>query len=275
MFSSGDIDMDNSTIWVLRMYDRLWRWSDRWQVDRDVFRRAAARIRTLGREGPFIATLITASNHHPFHSLEPGLDVADQSTVHNRILNTTRYTDDVVRELMQSLEGEPWFDHTLWVINSDHGYNLGEHDGIVGGYTLYRESVWTPFLIVGPHPRLPRGRHDELVTMLDIAPTIADLVGLREPNPWQGHSLLALAGERELRFGFHDSLLAETGEWTVLRDPHDGAPRVYRRSDWLPQHDLSARRPALARRLLERTDRERRFHDYLLRQGRIWPRSSS
>ena len=56
---------------------------------------------------------------------------------------------------------------------------------------LYRESVWTPFLIVGPHPRLPAGRHDELVTMLDIAPTIADLIGLSEANPWQGHSLLA------------------------------------------------------------------------------------
>ena len=275
MFSSGDIDMDNSTIWVMRMYDRLWRWSDRWQVDRDVFRRAATRIRTLGREGPFIATLITASNHHPFRSLEPALDVADQSTVHNRILNTTRYTDDVVRELMQSLEDEPWFDHTLWVINSDHGYNLGEHDGIVGGYTLYRESVWTPFLIVGPHPRLPRGRHDELVTMLDIAPTIADLVGLREPNPWQGHSLLALAGPRELRFGFHDSLLAETPEWTVLRDPHDGEPRVYRASDWLQEHDLSREQPELAKRLLQKTAREQRFHDYLLRKGRIWPRTSS
>lgn len=275
MFSSGDIDMDNSTIWVMRMYDRLWRYPGRWQVDRDVFRRAAARMRELGRDGPFIATLITASNHHPFHSLEPALDVADQSTVHNRILNTSRYTDEVVRELMQSLRNEPWFDRTLWVINSDHGYNLGEHDGIVGGYTLYRESVWTPFLIVGPHPRLPRGWHDELVTMLDIAPTIADLVGLREPNPWQGHSLLALAGEREVRFGFRDSLLAEDSEWTVLRDPHDGEPRVYRADDWLQQHDLSAEQSALARRRLERTDRERHFHDYLLRQGRIWPRTSS
>lgn len=28
----------------------------------------------------------------------------------------------------------------------------------------------------------------------------------------------------------------------------------------------------LANRLLETADRERRFHDYLLRQGRIWPR---
>ena len=106
---------------------------------------------------------------------------------------------------MKSLRAEPWFDRTLWVINSDHGYNLGEHDGIIGGYTLYRESVWTPFLIVGPHPRLPAGRHDELVTMLDIAPTIADLIGLRETNPWQGHSLLAARPDRPILFGFRES----------------------------------------------------------------------
>ena len=101
MFSAGDIDMDNSTIWVMRMYDRLWRYPELGQVDRAVFRQAAARMRTLGRQGPFIATLITASNHHPFRSLEPALDVAGQDDVHQRILNTTRYSDDVVRELMR------------------------------------------------------------------------------------------------------------------------------------------------------------------------------
>ena len=275
MFSSGDIDMDNSTIWVMRMYDRLWRYTDMWQVDRMVFRRAAARIREMGRQGPFIATLISASNHHPFRSLEPQLDVAGQDNVQQRILNTTRYSDDVVRELMQSLSNEPWFERTLWVINSDHGYSLGEHGGIVGALNLSREAVWTPFLIVGPHPRLPRGRHDRIVTMLDIAPTIADLIGLRETNPWQGHSLLALAGERPFRYAFREGMMAEEGGWSAVRDPHDGRARLYRRSDWFQRRDLALEHPALARRMLERADRDRAFHDYLLRQDRIWPRRAA
>jgi len=275
-FSAGDIDMDNSTIWIQRMYEVLWRYPEVGQVDREVFRRAAARIRMLGRRGPFIATLISASNHHPFRSREPALDVAGHATVHERILNTSRYTDDVVRELIESLRSEPWFDRTLFVINSDHGYNLGEHDGLIGGLTLYRESVWTPFLIVGPHPRLPVGRHDELVTMLDIAPTIADLIGLREANPWQGHSLLAARPDRTIMVGLRDALLAETPHWSAVRDPNDGRAHLYRsREDWLQRHDLSARQPALTQRLLEQADRSRRFQDYLLRQGRIWPRMPS
>ena len=271
MFSAGDIDMDNSTVWVQRMYDRLWRYPQEGQRDREIFRHAAARIRELGRQGPFLATLISASNHHPFHSPEPELDVAGHGSVRQRILNTVRYTDDVVRELIESLRSEPWFERTLVVINSDHGYNLGEHGGLTGAYSLYRESVWTPFLIVGPHPRLPAGRHDQVVTLLDVAPTLADLIGLRERNPWQGHSLLALAPGRSVEFGFRDSLLAEAPGWSAVSDPGDGRLRLYdARSDWLQARDLSGRNPELAKLMLARAERSRRFNDYLLRHGKLW-----
>jgi hypothetical protein len=271
MFSAGDIDMDNSTVWVQRMYDRLWRYPEEGQRDREIFRHAASRIRELGRRGPFLVTLISASNHHPFHSPEPKLDVAGHGSVRERILNTARYTDDVVRELVESLRSEPWFDRTLVVINSDHGYNLGEHGGHTGAHSLYRESTWTPFLIVGAHPRLPAGRHDQVVTLLDVAPTLADLIGLRERNPWQGHSLLALAPGRAIRFGFRDSLLAETPSWSAVTDPGDGRPRLFgARADWLQRRDLSARNPGLARGMLAEADRDRRFNDYLLRHGKLW-----
>jgi hypothetical protein len=273
MFSAGDIDMDNSTVWVQRMYDRLWRYPQHGQVDRTIFREAAARIRELGRQGPFLATLLSASNHHPFRSIEPALDVAGQDDVHQRILNTTSYTDDVVRELIESLRGEPWFARTLWVVNSDHGYNLGEHGGQVGAYNLYRESTWVPFLIVGAHPRLRPGRHDGIATLLDIAPTIADLLGLREANPWQGHSLLSVRPGRPISFAFRDSVLAETPEWTAVTDPQRDEPRLFdARTDWLQRRDLSPRHPDLARRLIEEADRARRFNDYLVRHGRVWPR---
>lgn len=273
MFSAGDIDMDNSTVFVQRMYDRLWRYPEVGQVDREVFRRAAARLRTLGRQGPFLATLISASNHHPFRSLEPRLDIAGQGSVQERILNTTRYTDEAVRELIESLRNEPWFGRTLIFINSDHGYNLGEHGGVVGAYSLFRESVWVPFLIVGAHPRLPAGRHDQLVTLLDIAPTVADLIGLREANPWQGHSLLSARPERRVLFAFRDGVLAETPRWTAVQDAQEGRPRLYHaRTDWLQRRDLGGRDPGPARALIDAADRQRRFIDYLIRHDRVWPK---
>ncbi len=45
MFNAGDTDWDNSTIWLRRWYDRLWRFPEAQQHDRPVFRAAARRIR--------------------------------------------------------------------------------------------------------------------------------------------------------------------------------------------------------------------------------------
>ena len=270
-FSASDTDMENSTRWITRWYDSLWRYPELGQRDREVFRRVAPRLRELGRRGPFLATILSASNHFPFRSPEPRFETPGTEAPAERILETTRYTDDVVRELIESLRSEPWFARTLFVILGDHGYNMGEHGGAFGAYSLYRESVWIPLLIVGPHPRLPAGRHDRLVTMLDIAPTIADLIGLRAANSWQGHSLLARRDDAAIFFGFRNSLLAQTGSWTALRDPNDGGTRLFARDDWLQRRDLGARSPALAAALLARADRARRFNDYLLRHGRIVP----
>ncbi|HYN46011.1 MAG TPA: hypothetical protein VES64_04900, partial [Allosphingosinicella sp.] len=105
---------------------------------------------------------------------------------------------------------------------------------------------------------------------------IADLLGLREANPWHGHSLLSVRPDRPVRFGFRDSLLAESGGWSAVSDPTDGRPRLYdARADWLQRRNLAGRYPVLARRLLDEADRSRRFNDYLIRHGRVWPRPAS
>ena len=78
------------------------------------------------------------------------------------------------------------------------------------------------------------------MTLLDIAPTIADLIGLREPNPWQGHSLLSVEPDRRIRFGFRDSLLAESRSGARSATARTGGRALYdARSDWLQQRDVA------------------------------------
>jgi len=276
MFNGGDTDWDNSSPWLRRWYERLWRFPEADGRDRDIFRAAAAGIRRLGRSGrPFFASVVSVSNHTPFTSREPALDIAGRTTPAERILNTTHYTDDVVREFLEGLRSEPWFGRTLVVIAGDHGFNVGEHGQTPGQHDLYRESVWVPLIIAGAHPRLPVGDHEVAASLLDVAPTLADLLGLREANPWQGHSLLAVNGRGWIGFGFRDSLLADTPSWSAVRDPRDGRPRLYRREDWLQRHDLSDRHPALAERLLGAAESRRRLNDHVLRQGRTWRSNAS
>jgi len=272
MFLGADTDWDNSTYWLARWYDRLWRFPGARGRDRLFFGRAAVRLRQLGRSGrPFFATIVSVTNHTPFTSVDPASDIAGHATAAERIRNTTYYTDRAVGALIESLRGEPWFARTLIVVTGDHGFNVGEHGQAPGQHNLYRESLWVPLIVAGAHPRLPRGAQGGIVSHLDLAPTIADLIGLREVVPWQGHSLLAVRGQGGIAFGFRQSLVAETGEWAAVRDPGDGRARLYgSRTDWLQRRDLAGRAPALAPRLLGQAERARRLNDYLLRHDLIW-----
>ena len=113
-----------------------------------------------------------------------------------------------------------------------------------------------------------------MVTLLDVAPTIADLIGLREANPWQGHSLLAVA-PGPARSGSASAIRCSPRRAAGARCAigQDGRARLYdARTDWLQRRDVAAQRPALARRLLEQADGHRRFNDWLIRHGRVWPR---
>jgi hypothetical protein len=273
MFNAGDTDWDNGTWWISRWYQRLWRYPEAKEQDRLVFRAAARRIRQLGAAGPFLATIVSVSNHTPFRSREPGFDVAGRATPQQRILNTTRYTDDVVRELVETLQREPWFARTLLVIVGDHGFNMGEHDRRPGQQNLYRESTWVPLIVAGAHPRLPAGRHDAPASMLDIAPTIADLLGISEPNPWQGRSLIGAAGPRLLFARNRTMLAADTPAWSLVTDSIDGKPRLFdARTDWAGQRrDLAALHPEIAAALAARARQAAELNDHLLREGRIWP----
>jgi phosphoglycerol transferase MdoB-like AlkP superfamily enzyme len=209
------------------------------------------------------------TNHVPFRPREPGFDIAGGGSARDRILNTTRYTDDVVGELLDGLKDEPWFARTLIVIAGDHGFNLGE-TGPAGRQDLRRESTWVPLIVLGAHPRLPGGRHASPASLLDVAPTLADLLGIREAVAWQGYSLVGPSPAWSLAARNQDVLLMETPAWSAVSDFATGRPMLFdRRSDWLQRRDLAGARPALAAALLVEADGRARLHDYLLRNDLI------
>lgn len=84
-------------------------------------------------------------------------------------------------------------DRTAIVIASDHGEGLGERGGRVGhAYSLHRELVATPLIIVGG---VPAARVSVATSNLDVAATVLDLLGLPPDARMQGTSLLPLVAE--------------------------------------------------------------------------------
>jgi hypothetical protein len=267
-FTGFDPDWDNQTIWMHRWYDEIHYLK---LNDRKLFPKAAVRARELARgPAPFLLTISSSTNHYPFNNPEPQFTLDSLDRPDQRIRNTMRLTDDVVREFIQGLEKEPWFARTLVVVTGDHGYNLGEHSP-AGQGSGWRETVWVPLLIHGAHPRLPRGRRDEPASLLDIAPTITDLVGIRDRTPWMGTSLLHDSKAGSFVLSREAMTFGEEGRFSMVLDPGNGKARLYDAvTDPLQWKDISAAHPDIARDLRKRAEEQRQMVDYLLEANLLW-----
>ena len=85
---------------------------------------------------------------------------------------------------------------TFFMVTSDHGDEFMEHGGIGHGPVglepkLYDEIIHVPLVVTGPE--LPHRKVDDQVELLDLAPTILDLVGLEDIDAFLGNSIARLA----------------------------------------------------------------------------------
>src|SRR4029079_19293308 len=82
-------------------------------------------------------------------------------------------------------------DHTLFVIFGDHGEAFGEHPGNFA-HTLFihEENVRIPLMIAAPGSSRRSVRVPRVARVIDIAPTILDLLGLAPDARHQRTSLL-------------------------------------------------------------------------------------
>jgi arylsulfatase A-like enzyme len=99
--------------------------------------------------------------------------------------------DDQVRQLFAELEKRGFLDNALVVVIADHGEEFVEHGRTSHGRTLYEESVHVPFIVVGPGVAAGR-RVAENVSLIDLAPTLLDVLGLPAEPRFEGRSLVAL-----------------------------------------------------------------------------------
>ena len=87
-------------------------------------------------------------------------------------------------------------DRAIIVFTADHGEELREHGRFQHGNTLYQESVRIPLFIAGPG--LPAGRVvTDQVSLVDVAPTVLELLGLPPEPRFEGRSLLRHLGGAE------------------------------------------------------------------------------
>jgi len=125
------------------------------------------------------------------------LDTATLARVRGLYDGNLAYVDDLVGKLLRQLDDRGLGDNTVLILTADHGEALFEH-GFLGHNTqLYEESIRVPLIMKIPSA-VPR-RVENVVELVDLAPTILELAGIQATD-MQGKSLLGPAAADRIAY---------------------------------------------------------------------------
>jgi arylsulfatase A-like enzyme len=93
-----------------------------------------------------------------------------------------------LRSLFAELGQRHLLDNAVVVITADHGEEFKEHGLIGHDKSLYEEVVRVPLIMLVPG-HTERTDIEQVVSLVDIAPTLVDLAGGPIPEPFEGQSL--------------------------------------------------------------------------------------
>jgi len=166
----------------------------------------------------------------------------DLKTLENLVrtyLETILSVDESVGHIYETLKAMGQLDDTVIIYTSDNGFVLGEH-GRTDKRTMYEESLRIPLLVRYPPLVKPGTVIDQMVTSLDIAPSVVDFGGGKRLKGIEGLSIKPLLEGKRVKW--RDAFLYEynfekqfpytpnvrgirTDEWKLIRYPHgDGTP---------------------------------------------------
>lgn len=147
------------------------------------------------------------------------------------------FEDGIIGQLLDALDKNGLAKNTTIVLMADHGEGFGVHSAagqklFFHGQSLYAELLHVPlmFRVPGNAP----AKRDDVVQLVDLAPTIAALMGVKAPASWQGRSLVPAIAGKPLEPKPAFSQLLRAPEWDhegkSMITP-DGKRQVYYRAD--------------------------------------------
>ncbi len=141
----------------------------------------------LGKDKRFFAYFHYMDPHHTYvrHKGHPDFGKKARDLYDTEI----HYTDTRLQELLEFAEKQPFWDSTALIITADHGEGFGERGHRRHAYELWESLVKVPLIFCIPKVK-PRMITNVRRGHIDLAPTMADLMGLPAKPGFRGESLL-------------------------------------------------------------------------------------
>lgn len=141
------------------------------------------------KKSPFMATMFSASSHHPFKIPEKyqGKFKKGPLEIHEPI----GYTDFALKKFFETAKKMPWYQNTIFVVVADHTNQIAypEYEKAMNRFAI-------PILFYSPNPKYQlTGEITEPAQQMDIYPTLADLMGYNKKIRSWGRSLVSAKKE--------------------------------------------------------------------------------
>jgi len=144
---------------------------------------------------------------------------------------TTSFVDAQIGRVLDKLKETGLDKNTIVVFTSDHGYHLGEH-GHWQKQTLFEDGTRVPLIIAGPGIKNNKEIINNPVELVDLYPTIMDLVQMQTPKFVSGKSIVPLLENSEniVRENALTELQVNTGNG--IAQGYSIKTKRYRLSQW-------------------------------------------
>lgn len=138
------------------------------------------------------------------------------------------YVDAQIGRVLDALESNGLSENTIVVVWSDHGWHLGDHR-VWGKHTLSDVALRSPLIIRMPGMKKPGRAIENIVSSVDVYPSLMELCNVDVPYAMDGHSFSALfSGAKKFEhpaFSYFDNGISmRTGRYRLTHYFRDAQP---------------------------------------------------
>lgn len=141
--------------------------------------------------------------------------------------------DDLLKNLLAAMDEAGYLDHTVVIVTSDHGEQLGEHHLLDHQYSLYEPLIRVPLIVKYPTLFEP-GTDMKPVMNIDLFPTILQIAGLDSPLTHTGQAITLLSSAASQATSQPTSRSRVSEYRSPATAPFQTIQRMY--SDWRPAY---------------------------------------
>lgn len=242
---------------------------DVWGIsDLDLFKEADKLFRQQAPDKPFFAIIQTAGNHKPYtipdhnddFKIDPRSDaeVAPFGFKSAKQYNAVRLLDYDLGRFFELAKQSGYFDNTIFVMYGDHNSPTSELTHLPAYHkSLDTESFNVPGFIYAPKLLAPR-QIDQVTSLVDLAPTVAGLIGLEYDNTTMGRDFQTITPDREGAFlvlveGTFPVIGLINREYLVKMNEDGSNASLHRLMNEKPEQNVADRYPEVFKTMSELT----------------------